>query len=435
MITGNTIDVKSSFTTKEFMGHYSHLCLTSLEDSNLSIFAKGVHIYFITKPKNWIFRPSNIYKRLNISERSYQRALTELEEKGYLYRIHKNFHSWKYIRCDNPTNKKEVEKFVESGWSLQGCPTGTLGKGAPQAPLNKSINKKVLNNNILINSSKDEYDVAQEGQRQVPKKLLRRPNKQKISDSLKNQVKSVLKEPKVIAPKIKELLDYHSSTSHRYKPNSKAYFDSAKAIQSLMSGKLFNGLNSSFAKYKDKKFTYEEIKGVLSRIGIVATNPDYIPQDKSKVKMSFDKLAYNPFNDDPNFKSNFIYYFENEPKHCGNGVALMEDPYPLFTGTFKQFYQDCIVGGAKQNYTIVQENKFINATKKAYKFLNENKQRMHSLLNDREYALVIIDAVKDEYKDKLKNIEIGTFGSSRTWEKTVPSYFVDQGIMEPLMRM
>ena len=428
MIIGNTIDAESGFTDKEFMGHYSHLCLTSLEDPSLSIFAKGVHIYFITKPKNWIFRPSNIYKRLNISERSYQRALTELEEKGYLYRTHKDLHHWKYIRCENPTKREEVEKLIESGWSLHGCPTGTPIKGAPQTPLNKNIIKKVLNNNIDLLEDKSSNIGVPEGSHQEVRKLKRRINKEKISHGLKKYALTLkIKKHRVIAPKIKNLLDFHSINLHKYRIDSDSYYRSADAIRKLLQGKFFNNpsFNGRYTKYKDWKFTIDDIKQVIQRITL-ANSLDYYPKDKTPFKSSFADLVYNPNINDEEYKSNFIHYFENEPKHYGNGVSLMDDPDKDLTAFFKRYYKQKALAGRGKEYTNVDENNFRKGTQQALDFINFHKSKLN--IRSREYFLKTLEEALDQIPVEMLHPK--SFCSDHTWLRVVPNYFEKLAAME-----
>ena len=402
----------------------------------LSWKAKGLYAYLTSHEGTWEIQHSDLYNRSTDGRDSTLAGLLELQFAKLIHQIRirelNGQFKWGYVVYSTPIKVEEVIKDIQKDFpeakitSTVSTRDGKSGYGF-DAQYNKvKVIINITKGLLKIDSSKDEY-VLPQGATQVPKKLKRRITKEIISTSLKQQSKTTLEPVKTIAPKIKELLDFHSSSMlHKYRSNSEAYLKSAKAIQSLMKGVLFNGLNGKFIKYHNRPFTCEEIKGVLERLR-TANSPDYYPSDKKWLKQSLDQLVYNPRISNGDFKSNFLYYFENEPKHCGNGVSLQEDEHPEFTETFKTFYEESIVAGAKQNYTNVQENKFREASKKAIEFFKDNRNRLHGL-NQRSYAMMILNAIKDSYQ--LKEIEIGTLCSKRTWEKIVPVYLADQGILE-----
>ncbi len=446
MDEGNSI----TFTNKEFTGnfHYATICLSSLENSSVSSVAVRVHIYFLSKKPNWVFYVKDVCNKLGIDDRTYQRAMLELEEKGYLYRSHNKNRSWKYTRCDFPTPRETIEKQLESGWFLYKYnPPSKMGGLTTPSKMGGLVNKKEKVLDIIskdksfdeISLSKDKQCVAQKGATQVQRKLLRKSNlKNQISKGLKDQVKPPLKEPKLIAPGIKALLDFQTALGlHKYKPTSKTYFESARTIQSLMKGTLFNGLNEKYTKYKNRKFTFEEIRNVLQRISLAASL-DYYPKNKNKIylKQPFNLLVYNPLISG-DFKSNFIYYFENEPKKYGNGISLKDDPKPDITQTYKTFYTQNVIGGVKYEFDNVEENKLREGTKKNMEFLKENKSNMQmsGIDNYITFTRLVIKAIKEYHDDRGEMIEIGTFSSPRTWTKIVPDYLIKQGILRPPLQI
>ena len=412
---------------------------------NLSWKAKGIHSYLVSRPEVWEIRHSDLFNRSIDGMESTTVGLGELLKLRYIYRIYKNSGhgmDWGYLVFETPIPKEDAQKELEEArpeYSIKEMVAQNPDSVKPTTvkPVSgehhnkgnkgiKEVNNELRNKGKIINdSSKDEY-VLPQGATQVPKKLKRRITKEIISTGLKQQSKTTLEPVKIIAPKIKDILDFHSSTLHKYRSDSEAYFKSAKAIQSLMKGIIFNGLNGKFVKYHNRPFTCEEIKGVLERI-LIASSPDYYPPDKRWLKQSFDQLVYNPRISNGDFKSNFLYYFENEPKHYGNGVSLIDDPDEDITTTFKSIYEESVVAGNKKNFNNVEENKFRTGAQKALEFYKNNRERMH-IHNKRTYIREVWEAITKF--NSLDKIYPGTFCSSKTWEHDVPVYLADQGILE-----
>lgn len=59
---------------------------TIIEDTRLSFKARGVLIYILSKPDNWVVRVEQIAKANGCGRDSLQSALREIEAAGYLTR-------------------------------------------------------------------------------------------------------------------------------------------------------------------------------------------------------------------------------------------------------------------------------------------------------------------------------------------------------------
>lgn len=63
---------------------YITINLTAVEDPNLSWAAKGVHLYFMSRPPDWVIRTADLLKRSNQGRHALRSALNELKKNGYL---------------------------------------------------------------------------------------------------------------------------------------------------------------------------------------------------------------------------------------------------------------------------------------------------------------------------------------------------------------
>ncbi len=402
-----------------------------VNNEKLSWKAKGVHSYLISRPEVWEIRHSDLFNRSTDGMEGTKTGINELLAQKYIYRIHKNSSqgmSWGYLVFDCPTNKEDAE--IELNETHPDYFIKELGIKRPtmvkpnSGETDSDINKGKVNNNELgnskiklISSSKDEQGNLNDSPEQ----------------SLEKSKKRILKKrSKSLTPKMEEILNIYSAI-HKCKQGNKEYFKSVKAIRELVLGLFFNNLPKKYEKYYNRKFKFEEIKFVIGRMIVAATSPEHLPTNKKCLNRPFYILAYNPFNKNENFESTFIYYFENEPQYCGNGI-LIDDPDPYITNTFRAFYRDSVVAGNKKEFTNVQENQLRKASEKAIKFTKDNEGRLHLPPNGKSiYIRMIINAIRDSYD--LKDIEIGTLCSKRTWEKIVPVYLADQGILDQVRVM
>lgn len=64
--------------------NYKTISCKALDDKELSFKAKGIHTYLITRPDNWHFSMAQIYSMGQEGEVSFNKAVKELKDKGYL---------------------------------------------------------------------------------------------------------------------------------------------------------------------------------------------------------------------------------------------------------------------------------------------------------------------------------------------------------------
>lgn len=116
-----------------------------INDGRLSLEQKGLLVYLLSKPDNWVFSHGSIRKDLSLGKNKLNKLTHELQELGYL-RIEKHkpdknhngkfWYSWAVLEIqDTPT--QDLENHQVDG--IQDIEKG-------------SHNKTIINNNIINNS-------------------------------------------------------------------------------------------------------------------------------------------------------------------------------------------------------------------------------------------------------------------------------------------
>jgi DnaD/phage-associated family protein len=141
-------------------------------DSRLSLKAKGLMSYFLSRPDDWEFYSYEISKHCTDKKDALSRAIKELVRCGYIQRNHKRDSNGKlmggydYIIYETPQQavKNEVlEDTTESGFS-------EIGKNRNRKKPN-SENPPLLNNESLLNNETTTTGSSDNGCKDVFKKF------------------------------------------------------------------------------------------------------------------------------------------------------------------------------------------------------------------------------------------------------------------------
>ncbi|CCI87000.1 conserved phage C-terminal domain-containing protein [Lactobacillus gigeriorum] len=133
---------------KKYNNYYTNISNNLVQDSSLSWKARGIFIYLWSQANEWQFYVSEIAKHSTDGERALRSGLKELEEKGYLKRVHRqsndgSFDGMDWILSDDPNinhhsqNAIDGEKAENEPKMLQnasdakriGCETHSMQKG------------------------------------------------------------------------------------------------------------------------------------------------------------------------------------------------------------------------------------------------------------------------------------------------------------------
>jgi hypothetical protein len=433
--------------TNCFLFIHTKQSFSCVMNKDLSWKAKGLYYYLITRPPQWKLNHIDLFCRSTDGEKGMLSGMYELINKKYIYRLRsKNKKIWGYFICEKPTKEEEIIEVIAKELPEYDLfkikekvnndnPEMTPPKrSTPQTDYIYKDNKEDIKS--YIEESKDsslleksplqvkDIDVRS-GERQEAIKL--KPlNKEEISNSLQKKNKLLSKKNKLIPLKhipqsIQEILSLHGLV-HKYRgEDTKAYISSVEAIKNLKRGLAFNNLDQ-FKKYHNRLFTCDEIKAVVQRM-ILAMSPDYYPKNKKFLSsISFADVVYHKFHQ----KSLFLEYFENPPKQYGNGVALIDDPNPRVTALFRNYWIK--TKGVQNKLTVVEENKIRVASKKLIELLTKNRQQLSPIMIE-DYVDCACEAIFKHVGESRSKLELGYFISERTWNTIIPSYFIDQGLL------
>lgn len=136
-----------SLTTTYFRvvkkSHYATIALFSSEDERLSWKAKGLHVYFISRPDGWEINMTDLLRRSSDGKDCLLSTLRELESFGYIRRERE--------RMENGT-------FGKTMWEVHEIPDdqGGLSRTGKSTSGLSSAGKPATNNNQVSNNQVEE---------------------------------------------------------------------------------------------------------------------------------------------------------------------------------------------------------------------------------------------------------------------------------------
>ena len=142
----------ATFRTIKESGDFVTVHKAFVFDNKLSAKAKGILLYFLSRPDNWQIYTSEVVKHMNDGQKSINSGIQELIKSKYVHRIQKRtdngvFNGYEYLVYEKPTEMP----FSENGLSANGKTENRKG----QTTNNNSTNND-LTNNKNINNVTDE---------------------------------------------------------------------------------------------------------------------------------------------------------------------------------------------------------------------------------------------------------------------------------------
>ncbi|MDK8290198.1 MAG: replication protein, partial [Staphylococcus lugdunensis] len=152
----------ATFRTIKESGDFVTVHKSFIFDSNLSAKAKGILLYFLSRPDNWQIYTSEVVKHMNDGQKSINSGIQELMKHKYVHRIQKRteagiFNGYEYLVYEKPTEMP----FSENGLSANGfSENGKTENRKGQTTNNNRTNNDLTNidntnidENILSSSS------------------------------------------------------------------------------------------------------------------------------------------------------------------------------------------------------------------------------------------------------------------------------------------
>lgn len=244
--------------------------------------------------------------------------------------------------------------------------------------------------------------------------------------------------PSVFVPEwIENILRLWDSLGLRKTPgiNTKSYGIIVHNLKKLKRGIFFqNGLVNN--RYKNRKFSEDDIKQAILNFSLAATNYDYEPSRKrykeKLVNTYLHKFLYDDYLPTSN-KSLFIYYLEQPPLSKGVVDAkLKNDSNPKLTRAIRKSYINKILSGIgpdNDRFPNYIENKFIDSAIKLSKFFDSNKRKINPsfIRGFKTKADLLIDSLSNVFGN---NVEPGNLCSDYTFNKVLPSFLKEKAYVE-----
>lgn len=111
----------ATFRTIKESGDFVTVHKSFVFDNNLSAKAKGILLYFLSRPDNWQIYTSEVVKHMNDGQKSINSGIQELMDHKYVHRMQKRteagiFNGYEYLVYERPTEMP----FSENGLSANG---------------------------------------------------------------------------------------------------------------------------------------------------------------------------------------------------------------------------------------------------------------------------------------------------------------------------
>lgn len=197
-------------------------------------------------------------------------------------------------------------------------------------------------------------------------------------------------------------------------------------IQSLIRGDFFTSIGKTD---QDRKFTKTEIITVIDRFKIAATNLNYQPANKDKIKKT--TLYVFIHNEYSNFPSYFLQFLDQEPVLLRHTAKPLEDPNPMYSQWLREAYEKWVLMGEKPKWDQTKLNQFIEGGIRMQKAFYKLAPRVLST-TDQPYIVEL--AVKALIKRfSACGVTPGHIASDWTYKVLLPQELTELGIIQKVV--
>lgn len=142
----------ATFRTIKESGDFVTVHKAFVFDNKLSAKAKGILLYFLSRPDNWQIYTSEVVKHMNDGQKSINSGIQELIKTKYVHRIQKRtnngvFNGYEYLVYEKPTEMP----FSANGLSANGKTENRKGQTTNNSTNNDltNIDSTYIDENIL----------------------------------------------------------------------------------------------------------------------------------------------------------------------------------------------------------------------------------------------------------------------------------------------
>ena len=145
----------ATFRTIKESGDFVTVHKAFVFDNKLSAKAKGILLYFLSRPDNWQIYTSEVVKHMNDGQKSINSGIQELIKSKYVHRIQKRtdngvFNGYEYLVYEKPTEMP----FSANGLSANGKTENRKGQTTNNNITNNDLTNNKNTNNVTDETSK-----------------------------------------------------------------------------------------------------------------------------------------------------------------------------------------------------------------------------------------------------------------------------------------
>lgn len=145
----------ATFRTIKESGDFVTVHKAFVFDNKLSAKAKGILLYFLSRPDNWQIYTSEVVKHMNDGQQSINSGIQELIKSKYVHRIQKRtdngvFNGYEYLVYEKPTEMP----FSANGLSANGKTENRKGQTTNNNSTNNDLTNNKNTNNVTDETSK-----------------------------------------------------------------------------------------------------------------------------------------------------------------------------------------------------------------------------------------------------------------------------------------
>lgn len=145
----------ATFRTIKESGDFVTVHKAFVFDNKLSAKAKGILLYFLSRPDNWQIYTSEVVKHMNDGQKSINSGIQELIKSKYVHRLQKRtdngvFNGYEYLVYEKPTEMP----FSANGLSANGKTENRKGQTTNNNSTNNDLTNNKNTNNVTDETSK-----------------------------------------------------------------------------------------------------------------------------------------------------------------------------------------------------------------------------------------------------------------------------------------
>ncbi|MDS1000240.1 conserved phage C-terminal domain-containing protein [Staphylococcus capitis] len=146
----------ATFRTIKESGDFVTVHKSFIFDSELSAKAKGILLYFLSRPDNWQIYTSEVVKHMNDGQKSINSGIQELIKRNYVHRMQKRtengiFNGYEYLVYEQPTEMP----FSANGLSANGFSENGKTENRKRRTTNNNRTNNDFNNNDFNNNDEN----------------------------------------------------------------------------------------------------------------------------------------------------------------------------------------------------------------------------------------------------------------------------------------